>query len=53
VNAEHVRCLWTWPFGHKWVKTVRNRETFLVCTRCGKEVDTGKTHWWGIGGGLS
>jgi hypothetical protein len=50
MNAKHVRCLWTWPFGHKWVKTV-NQETFLVCTRCGKEEDTGKTQLWGIGGG--
>jgi hypothetical protein len=51
MNMKHVRCLWTWPFGHRWVKTVRNEATFLVCTRCGKEADADKTRWWIIGGG--
>jgi hypothetical protein len=38
-RRTHWRCFWTWPFGHKWVRTVRAGTSFLVCTRCGKESD--------------
>jgi hypothetical protein len=51
VNASYVRCFWTWPFGHKWksetrrdtTTRVREETKVLVCSRCGKESEVGKT----------
>ena len=39
MTSAHARCFWSWPLGPKWVKTVRNDATFLVCKKCGKEAD--------------
>jgi hypothetical protein len=48
MTRAHTRCWWTWPLGHKWVKTVRHDSPFLVCTKCGKESDY-NIRWWGLG----
>ena len=51
MNAAHIRCLWTWPFGHRWVKTEKAGVQFLVCRRCQKESDLRKWKWMGWTGG--
>ena len=46
-RSQHVRCLFTPWFGHRWMKTEKAGVQFLVCRRCGKESDVGKSDWMG------
>jgi hypothetical protein len=49
MNATELRCILSWPFGHKWKREVRRDPTtstyeeitLLVCTRCGKQSELG------------
>ena len=46
MTAEHVRCFWRWPLGHRWVsESIRGTHSVKkTCAACGRARHMGAKH---------